>query len=206
MQAETLLISAMPRRKLSETIKEWAAQPSRLSLAIVGNRLCGKTMSTRKGSLTALFLLACTCCLAQTPIRTTFVSGSGGNSKEGAANVCDGKLSTKWCIDERRQMPYTVVLDAGEKTAVTAYGLVTGDDTFYYPGRNPLEWRVTGSDDKQSWTPVDVQKYNRTMRDENEQEYRFKVETPAAFRFYRFEFLRMMDGTRLQLSEIKLYK
>lgn len=146
------------------------------------------------------------CCTAQTSIRTTFVSGSGGNSKEGAANVCDGKLSTKWCIDERRQMPYTVVLDAGEKTAVTAYGLVTGDDTFYYPGRNPLEWRVTGSDDKQSWTPVDVRKYNRTMRDENEQEYRFKVETPAAFRYYRFEFLRMMDGTRLQLSEIKLYK
>ena len=120
--------------------------------------------------------------------------------------AADGHLYTKWCVDEPQVMPYTIVLDAGEQMAVSEYGLVTGDDTHTYPDRNPMTWRVSGSNDKQAWTPLDEQKNNRRMRDENEQEYRFKVSSPATFRYYRFEFIRMTSGTRLQLSEIKLYK
>ena len=44
------------------------------------------------------------------------------------------------------------------------------------------------------------------MRDENEQEYRFKPAQTGSFRYYRFDFIKMAGGTRLQLSEIKLYK
>ena len=44
------------------------------------------------------------------------------------------------------------------------------------------------------------------MRDENEQEYTFKVKDAASFRFYKFEFLKMQKDTRIQLSEINLYK
>ena len=143
---------------------------------------------------------------AKTAIKTTFVSGSGRDTKEGAAMVSDGLLYTKWCLDEPRQMPYSVVLDAGEQTAVSEYVFVTGDDTHDYPNRNPVTWSVSGSNDKQTWTSLDEQKFNRRMRDENEQEYRFKVPSPAPFRYYRFQFIRMADGTRLQLSEIKLYK
>lgn len=143
---------------------------------------------------------------AKTAIQATFVSGSGRDTKEGAAMVCDGLLYTKWCLDEPRQMPYTVVMDAGQQTAVLEYGFVTGDDTHDYPDRNPVTWSVSGSNDKQNWTSLDEQKLNRRMRDENEQEYRFKVASPASFRYYRFQFVRMTAGTRLQLSEIKLYK
>ena len=143
---------------------------------------------------------------AKTAIKTTFVSGSGRDTKEGAAMVSDDLLYTKWCLDEPRQMPYSVVLDAGEQTAVSEYVFVTGDDTHTYPDRNPVTWSVSGSNDKQNWTPLDEQKFNRRLRDENEQEYRFKVPSPASFRYYRFQFIRMAAGTRLQLSEIKLYK
>ena len=143
---------------------------------------------------------------AKTAVKTTFVSGTGRDGKESAAMVSDGLFYTKWCIDEPQQMPYSVVLDAGEQMAVSEYGFVTGDDTHTYPDRNPITWRVSGSNDKQAWTSLDEQKFNRRMRDENEQEYRFKVPSPASFRYYRFEFIRMADGTRLQLSEIKLYK
>ena len=141
----------------------------------------------------------------QTPVKATFVSGTG-NGKEGAEMVADGRLFSKWCIDEPRQMPYSVVLDAGEQMPLTEYRFVTGDDTHSYPDRNPITWKVYGSNDKQSWTALDDQKNNRRLRDENEQEYRFKPATTGNYRYYRFEFIKMADGTRLQLSEIKLYK
>ena len=65
---------------------------------------------------------------------------------------------------------------------------------------------MSGSNDKQLWTVIDEQKRNPRLRDENEQEYRFKLAAEGQYRYYRFEFLRMTGGTRLQLSEIKLYK
>ena len=143
---------------------------------------------------------------AKTPIRTTFVSGSGQNSKESPAMTSDGLLYTKWCLDDARQLPYQVVLDAGQPTVVKEYGLVTGDDTHTYPDRNPIAWQLFGSNDKQNWTVLDEQKYNSRLRDENEQEYRFKPAQSGSFRYYRFQFTRMAAGTRIQLSEIKLYK
>ena len=103
-------------------------------------------------------------------------------------------------------MPYNIVLDSGQPAAISEYRFVTGDDTHSYPERNPMDWRMSGSNDKQAWTVIDEQKYNRRLRDENEQEYRFKMASPGSFRYYRFEFIRMTAGTRLQLSEIKLYK
>lgn len=141
----------------------------------------------------------------QTPIKATFVSGTG-HGKEGAAMAADGHFYTKWCIDNARQMPYAIVLDAGQPTIVSEYRFVTGDDTHTYPDRNPVNWRMSGSNDKQNWTTLDEQKNNRSLRDENEQEYRFKPSSKGSFRYYRFEFIRMTEGTRLQLSEIKLYK
>lgn len=142
----------------------------------------------------------------QMPVKATFVSGSGRDGKEGAAKAADGWMFTKWCIDEPRQMPYSITLDAGEQTPINEYRFVTGDDTHDYPDRNPITWKVSGSNDKQNWTTLDEQKGNRLLRDENEQEYRFRLAALGSYRYYRFEFLKMAGGTRLQLSEIKLFK
>ena len=152
----------------------------------------------------------------QTPVKAVFVSTNTKSAPatqrrrpmmpEDASMVCDGFLHTKWCIDEPSQMPYSVTLDAGEEIVLGEYRLCTGDDTHYYPSRNPVAWRVSGSNDKQTWTTVDERQNNRLLRDENEQEYRFKTKQTATFRYYRFDFLRMTEGTMFQLSEIKLYK
>lgn len=142
----------------------------------------------------------------QMPVKATYVSGSGRDSKEGAAKAADGWLFTKWCIDEPSQMPYSITFDAGEAAPVTEYRFVTGDDTHDYPERNPISWKVSGSNDQKSWTVLDEQKGNNRLRDENEQEYRFRLATSGNYRYYRFEFLKMAGGTRLQLSEIKLFK
>ena len=118
----------------------------------------------------------------------------------------DGFLFSKWCIDEPSQMPYSITFDAGQPTPISEYRFFTGDDTHSYPERNPISWRLSGSNDQQSWTLLDDQNSNRRLRDENEQEYRFKPAQTGSFRFYRFEFIKMASGTRLQLSEIKLFK
>ncbi len=142
----------------------------------------------------------------QMPVKATYVSGSGRDGKEGAAKAADGWFFTKWCIDEPSQMPYSITLDAGEAAPISEYRFVTGDDTHDYPERNPITWKMSGSNDQKSWTVLDEQKSNRRLRDENEQEYRFRPATSGNYRYYRFEFLKMADGTRLQLSEIKLFK
>ncbi len=142
----------------------------------------------------------------QTPVKATFVSGTGRDGKEGTAMAADGRLFTKWCIDEPRQMPYAIVLDTNQPTVISEYRFYTGDDTHTYPDRNPVTWRMSGSNDQQNWTTLDEQKGNRRLRDENEQEYRFKPTASGSFRYYRFEFIGMTNGTRLQLSEIKLFK
>ncbi len=144
--------------------------------------------------------------LAQETIKTKLVSGTGSDIEEGPAMICDGDASTKWCVDEPSHMPYVIILDAGTPTDFAEYGFVTGNDTQDYPDRNPVTWRVSGSNDKQNWTTIDTQENDRTLRDENEQEYRFKPAKKGQFRYYRFEFLKMADGTRIQLSEINLHK
>ena len=144
--------------------------------------------------------------LAQETIKTTLVSGTGNDREEGPAMICDGDISTKWCIDEPENMPYTIILDAGKATDFAEYGFVTGNDTQDYPDRNPVTWVLSGSNDKHSWTILDKQENDRTLRDENEQEYRFKPAKKGQYRYYKFEFLKMDDGTRIQLSEINLHK
>ena len=112
--------------------------------------------------------------LAQETIKTTLVSGTGNDREEGPAMICDGDFSTKWCVDEPSLMPYTIILDAGSPTSFAEYGFVTGNDTQDYPDRNPVTWVLSGSNDKQNWTVMDKQENDRTLRDENHQEYLFK--------------------------------
>ena len=167
-----------------------------------------KTTDMRHLSFILMSFLALSEALAQAPVKTTFVSGSGRGGQEGPAMICDDQLSTKWCIDFPRLMPYSIVLDAGQQTSIVEYGLVTGDDTNAYPERNPVTWSVSGSNDKENWTTIDEQKNNRSLPAEGLQEYRFKPKAAGAkgkFRYYRFEFSKMAGGTRIQLSEIYLY-
>ncbi len=141
-----------------------------------------------------------------TPVKTTFVEGTQANAKEGAALVADGHKWTKWCVDAPSEMPYHVVLDATKATAMKAYALVTAEDTHTYPTRNPISWNIYGSNDRKDWTLVENVKYSRRLDDQNEQTYLFRLKDSKPWRYYKFEFTRMVEGTRLQLSEIELYQ
>lgn len=156
--------------------------------------------------VSAALLLSAMTAASQERIHAVFDSGTTTVAKEGADKAADGRKYTKWCIDDRDKMPYSIILDARQAVTLREYGLVTGDDTSIYTGRNPHAWQLQGSNDKKDWTLVHEVKWDRAMRDENEQEYRYKIEGGKAYRYYMFKFVSMVEGTRLQLSEINLYR
>ncbi len=141
-----------------------------------------------------------------TPVKTIFVEGTHAEGEEGAAMVADGHKWTKWCLDAPKEMPYKITLDAGKSIALKAYALTTAEDTHSYPMRNPIAWNIYGSNDCKEWKTVEQIKYSRKLSDENEQTYFFKIQPQKQWRYYRFEFTRMTEGTRIQLAEIELYE
>jgi len=164
-------------------------------------------MKVTKKSILSVFVWASmtTCTMAQNFVKVQFVEGLG-SGREGAQFVADGRKATKWCYDAPEKMPYYVVVEASEAFKLKEYVLVTGDDTYTYPERNPATWMVYGSNDKKDWKLLDERHSNFRMADLNEQEYYFPVKDASAFKFYKFLFMEMQDETRIQLSEIMLVK
>ncbi len=75
----------------------------------------------------------------------------------------DGDLGTKW-YDERAAAnrrdafgkDVWVVLEYAKPVAVTRYEWYTADDTSCYVRRNPVAWRLQGSNDGEHWTELDA--------------------------------------------------
>ena len=75
----------------------------------------------------------------------------------------DGDLGTKWYDDRaaanRRDAfgkDVWVVLEYAKPVAVTRYEWYTADDTSCYVRRNPVAWRLLGSNDGEHWTDLDA--------------------------------------------------
>lgn len=143
---------------------------------------------------------------AQQKVQVELTDGTPSHGEEGLQNVADGKYYTKWCYDSPQKLPYYVVLSAQEAFSLKQYGYVSGEDTNSYIDRNPLAWKVYGSNDKQNWTLLDEKKNDWTMDDQNEQEFLFKINPKDNYKHYKFEFIRMQGSTRIQLAEINLYQ
>ena len=78
----------------------------------------------------------------------------------------DGDLGTKWYDDRaatNRRGAFGkdvwVVLEYAKPVAVTRYEWYTADDTSYYVRRNPVAWRLQGSNDGKKWTDLDIVGY-----------------------------------------------
>lgn len=166
-------------------------------------------MSKIMKKIAALLLLCATSMnlLAQTPVKTTFIDGSDKGGKETADKVTDGRKFTKWCLQNEKKMPYFVVLSVGDTPILLKeYILTTGDDTASYPDRNPASWIVSGSNDMKTWKTIDEKNSHLRMGALNIQDYYFPVKAKEAYKYYKFVFTELQDGSRIQLSEISLFK
>ncbi len=162
--------------------------------------------TARRFTMVCLMAAMCTALVAQDKVKTSFVDGTLPDGREGARMVADGLKMTKWCIDSPQRMPYYVILSAESAVQLKEYSLTTGNDTHSYPDRNPASWMVYGSNDQSSWKLLDEKHSYFRMTDLNEQEYFFPVKAKDSYRFFKFVFHEMQDDTRIQLSEITLYK
>ncbi|WP_093781924.1 glycoside hydrolase N-terminal domain-containing protein [Streptomyces sp. yr375] len=137
------------------------------------------------------------------PRATPQVTAPGGpyssSSSEGVDKSCDGLPSTKWCIEgPGAQVRWQVELP--EPVAVATYRLTSANDV---PQRDPQEWTFAGSADGATWTTLD----SRTLAAPFESRFQTKEFTcaaPAAYRFYRFDFVPKAGVSHFQVSEIGL--
>ncbi len=111
----------------------------------------------------------------------TIYDGTESNiAKENWSNAADNSVYTKYCNSAFDGYAY-FLFDA--KSAVTPYGyrIYTANDTGTHPGRNPVSWRLYGSNIKlenpedEGWVLLDERENDYTMGAYNYEPYDFSL-------------------------------
>ena len=112
---------------------------------------------------------------------------------EGADNLADGDVSTKWFAGSRTAR---LTYELSEPTAVAAYALASANDA---PERDPRSWELQGSPDGESWTTLDTRS-NQTFTDRFETR-QLTVQNPEEYLFYRLDITENSGSLGTQLAE-----
>ena len=94
-------------------------------------------------------------------------------------NLCDNNVETKWC--GAFHDPAYFFFDAGFRILPAAYRLYTANDTQSHPNRNPLTWRLWGSNirssqpDDEEWVLLDSRTKDETMGASSYTPYDFDI-------------------------------
>lgn len=119
---------------------------------------------------------------------------------ETAANLIDGKTSTKYCADKGSDDgPVAwIVYHLPAAKAVTAYSITSANDV---PGRDPKNWKLQGSNDGNTWTDLDTQS-DQQFSDRYETK-KYMVYGGASYNYYRLYITATSDtnNSMIQLSE-----
>ena len=122
------------------------------------------------------------------------------NTNETSANLIDGNTSTKYCTDkDRGDGPVAwIVYHLPVAKAVTAYSITSAND---FPGRDPKNWKLQGSNDGNTWTDLDTQS-DQKFSDRYETK-KYMVYGGASYNYYRLYITATYetDNTMIQLSE-----
>ncbi len=115
-------------------------------------------------------------------------------------NAIDGDFSTKYLNFDKTNTSLTI--NTGKRHIARALELTVGNDE---PDRDPLSVAVLGSNDGQNFTTVDTLTfYCQSTRLVST---RLPIKNPAAYRFWRIEFLSVCNTNRansIQVAEIQL--
>lgn len=140
---------------------------------------------------------------------TIAAQGENSGSGEVATNAFDDVTGTKW-LDFANAYPGTrsswiqYQYANGAKYTVTAYSITTANDATTYPGRNPTNWRLLGSNDGgASWDALDTET-NQTLTGDF-QKFSYNFANTTAYNGYRFQIDKVADPSAgcLQLDELE---
>lgn len=130
------------------------------------------------------------------------IDATTGYSGEGAGNLFDRDLTTKYCTGS---CPY-VTFAMKQPVTVKYYSLTTANDTSAYYGRNPESWTLYGSNDASTWSVIDsVANGSNTLDAVDNTSFKFTTNNTTSYKYYKFVVNSCYSGTQFQLSELSLY-
>ena len=139
-------------------------------------------------------------------VTLTYVSGSSGFNGETAENLFDGKTGTKWCGPCNNESPAYVIFKASEPCWLNGYTITTANDTKDYSGRNPKDWKIYGSNDRNTWTELVTVSNDDKLQGENYTPYEYThanaIDTP--YIYYKWEITATKGDINVQVSEFSI--
>ena len=123
------------------------------------------------------------------------VTGGNGWGDSPVANLLDNDATTKFGCSGTGDA--WAIIIASEPVAVQQYSIVTGGDTYNYPSRNPVSWKLEGSNDNQTWTVIDEQVKSYKLQAKNKEEFEFPVNGTETYKFFKFSATQLGDGFQM---------
>ncbi len=123
------------------------------------------------------------------------ITGGNGWGDSPVANLVDNDATTKFGTSNVGEA--WAIMIASEPVAVQQYSIVTGADTYNYPSRNPVSWKLEGSNDNQTWTLIDEKVQTYQLQAKNKEEFEFPVNGTETYKFFKFSATQLADGFQM---------
>jgi len=124
-------------------------------------------------------------------------AASGSNPpNETVAQLFDGSTGTKWLVRTNTGWAQGKL---AAPTVVNRYALTSAND---FPGRDPKNWKLQGSNDGQSWTDLDTR--TNEVFPQRFQTRQFSFTNTTAYQYYRLDISANSGEPLIQLAEIWL--
>ena len=124
---------------------------------------------------------------------------NGATSNEASFRVTDGDTSTKFLLFNFNN-PEWIQQEFQNPQRVTQYSLTSANDA---PGRDPVEWTLSGSNDGTTFTEIDSRSGQSWSSRGQTRTFLFTNET--SYKYYRLEILANGGDGLFQLAEWRLF-
>jgi len=125
-------------------------------------------------------------------------NGAGPSGGEGSLKVVDNDINTKFLLNPYANTMY-MQLSFAAPQQVASYTLTSGGDA---PGRDPRDWKLSGSIDGTTWVDLDTKTGETFATRTMTKTYNFKNE--VLYKHYRMSISAVSSGTLFQLAEWRL--
>jgi hypothetical protein len=122
------------------------------------------------------------------------------NPAEADARAFDRDVSTKWVAPRSPTPNITYQFAGASSQVVKSYSIGTGND---FPTRDPMDWRLEGSNDGTIWNTVDTQ--TGQMFAARNTLYPYVISNMNAYNRYRLNVTAGNGASLCQISELQLF-
>ena len=125
----------------------------------------------------------------------------------GVPALFDGDTETKWYsnagndAESETKFPLDLILHYSDELLISGYEMTTGDDNVA-KNSSPHEWKLYGSKDGTDWQELHHVSDGGFTGDLERKS--FALSEPVSYKWYKFEFVSVLGGKGVQLSELSL--